>query len=372
MGVAVCIWMWAGTAGNEPLVGCGAGAGCAELLSSPASRLLGIPLSAWGLIYFAVGAVPGVSRRARESTLLLSALSGVGAASSLWLIGLMMRLDQWCPLCLLVHAVNALMIAALITSLPSRHRSRNDGQLPGRRGWRWTFGSGVLAGGLVWFTLHGGGGGTLESPLSATELEALARSESGELLLVKGEGAEADLFIDPTCDECHRLLSMLDDLLGQGPPPITVRLHFFPLEPACNPAVPPGSTDVEDHRGSCRLSVYGRMIGYVAPAEFPAFRGLLTGDAVGSRLESARAWMEQRYGPEQDWPAALTEEADKQLQQDINLAIDLGISQVPTLIVSGRKYVGCPDRVETLATILAVEDAPGSGPSGPEFSHRSE
>jgi hypothetical protein len=44
---------------------------------------------------------------------------------------------------------------------------------------------------------------------------------------------------------------------------------------------------------------------------------------------------------------------ERRLEEDINLAIDYGVQQLPTLIVAGRKYEGCPERRETVVNMLA-------------------
>src|SRR5262245_61870910 len=110
----------AGAAGHFDVCSTVFGRGCDATLRSSASWLLGIPLAGWGLVFYctlaallALGWWLGNDFHA-ESLVAALLLSASGAVASVLLAVLMAA--GWaplCPLCLLVQAINLVLVVAL-------------------------------------------------------------------------------------------------------------------------------------------------------------------------------------------------------------------------------------------------------------------
>ncbi|MFQ6047800.1 MAG: vitamin K epoxide reductase family protein [Phycisphaerae bacterium] len=111
----------AGAAGLiSRLCGPGGAGDCRAVLASRWSRIGGLPVGAWGMAYFtalavwylAVGYCQGGGRWWQLYPL---ALTGVGFAVSLQLVWIMLaRLGLWCPLCLICHVINAVLMVGAV------------------------------------------------------------------------------------------------------------------------------------------------------------------------------------------------------------------------------------------------------------------
>jgi uncharacterized membrane protein len=97
---------------------CSATHGCETVQTSRWSKLLGLPVAAWGLGYYAVVfvlTIIGVQDRYAEShrlSLALATLTGWGALFSLWLTYLEgFRIHAWCQWCLGSATIAILLFA---------------------------------------------------------------------------------------------------------------------------------------------------------------------------------------------------------------------------------------------------------------------
>jgi serine/threonine-protein kinase len=104
----------------DALCGEGAASGCAKVSQSPFSSLMGLPLAALGLAFYAsLGAlvVSGLAADAETARPLAAAAFGLAALAlgiDLALLGLQaLAIGAYCGLCLLTYAVNAAVLAAL-------------------------------------------------------------------------------------------------------------------------------------------------------------------------------------------------------------------------------------------------------------------
>ena len=109
--------LWVSLVSGREALGCGAGAGCGEVLASPWSKVLGMPVSAAAVFadiamlaaLFCVGRRRIASPRAaaiveKTAWAVLLGLSGVVLASAAWFVGLQaFVLKSYCPLCLADH-----------------------------------------------------------------------------------------------------------------------------------------------------------------------------------------------------------------------------------------------------------------------------
>lgn len=107
------------------------GASCDEALLSSGTWQVGIPLAGWGIVFYATLVCLLIMAWSLgeafdfEATLAALVLAGAGAGLSLVLLGLFVSgVEPFCPLCLVVHVVNFLLVGAL-----KRSSGRSWGQL---------------------------------------------------------------------------------------------------------------------------------------------------------------------------------------------------------------------------------------------------
>ncbi|MCZ7555177.1 MAG: thioredoxin domain-containing protein [Bacteroidia bacterium] len=102
------------------------GGGCDEALRSPFSKVLGVPLAAWGIVFYAILIVQltmhglsaeGKSSRANGVSVVLAAAAAIGGMTLLSLMSI--GATAFCPLCAVVHGIN-LAIAVLLLKLTAR------------------------------------------------------------------------------------------------------------------------------------------------------------------------------------------------------------------------------------------------------------
>lgn len=106
-----------GLAGGGGMAGCGPAGGCSALLSSPYSRLWGLPVGVFGIIlYFtAMGAV--LFRAAFAAR--LAAVAILAGAS--WFVAVQaLILKAWCPWCCLTHLLASAAAALILTGFRSQ------------------------------------------------------------------------------------------------------------------------------------------------------------------------------------------------------------------------------------------------------------
>lgn len=107
-------WMaWRAVAGaGGSLAGCGPAGGCSSLLSSPYSRLWGLPVGAFGLVLY-LGAAAAVVLRAGLAARLAALAILAGAAWFAIVQAVILR--EWCPWCCLTHLLACAAAVLMLT-----------------------------------------------------------------------------------------------------------------------------------------------------------------------------------------------------------------------------------------------------------------
>jgi len=366
---------------------------CNEVWSSGYATLLSLPVSLWGLIFYSLWLLLLAWHHWTQSkvaadvctTCVLFAL-----ASSAWFVYLMVSLRAFCPSCALVHLSNVLLAVGWFGSMaynssridrkPQRARMRNTAW-----SWpHWTLHRGVAFAGIVIGTFY-----FVHSPDTSyvgTEIERQGKRSEKNLEVVPGReaitaisaslhasdsaisktsdepdaiaiplflgsdsGQQASLFVCFTCEKCARISRMLEDIIEQFPGRLSIRVHLLPIESECNSAV---LTQKPEHIGACQLARLGYAVAYRSPQEYQAFHFAIANKNGTVRFDEARLLAERVLGQPIHQEAVQSPVIEQRVQQDIDLAIDLGINSLPAIVMNGRKYEGCPEHKSTLLEIL--------------------
>ncbi|MCC7424576.1 MAG: hypothetical protein IT428_30275, partial [Planctomycetaceae bacterium] len=117
-------------------LGCGAGGGCSEVLMSPWSKVLGIPVGGPAVVVY--GLMLGTLLTVRPGSTLathraswgvLAVLAGMVLSSALWFVGLQaFVLKAFCPWCLADHALGATLSIVILWTLFRAAGTLPDGE----------------------------------------------------------------------------------------------------------------------------------------------------------------------------------------------------------------------------------------------------
>lgn len=287
------------------IAGCGGADGCAALLDSRWSHWFSIPVTLlatllWSAVLFLTH--PAANRwLGRTADQLLATCAIFLLAGAVWFGTLMVVVVKvWCPWCAGLH-IAALIAGSLL--LYATWRSTREGAV----GIFCAAGQAGLAGGalLVLGQVFGKPPDThlvtADSQAASVESSAaLPREEIWSLLkgTLQIPKTEAPLlgspdaphvlaaFSDYSCTTCRAQHQALKELLVRKPGIFAIVLLPTPLDPACNPHVPPATPgrSVE----SCPLAYLSLAIWKTAPDLFPGFHDYLMNAAQPPSLASAR------------------------------------------------------------------------------------
>jgi hypothetical protein len=279
----------------------------------------------------------------------------------------MWRLEQWCGTCLLIHGLN-LWLMVLVLAMAGQSR------LP-----RFRLGieclAVVIAALSVWGLLHRpdaryiGVAVQLASPTQpAGDLQVSSATPSSgartyPLVVGRGGDVRIQLFVDPTCRECTRLWQLLEGIRHDYSGRLCTEIYFFPLELECNPYV--GQKSLE-HEGACQLAQVVHFVAGRSDAEVFADFYTSVGQTPGpDRWPATKAWASRHLGAPLGPDSIDVGEVSQRLRADQNLAIDYGVESLPTMVIGGQRYSGCPrDRAELLSILQPFLD------QRPDASHQ--
>ncbi|MFV1967635.1 MAG: vitamin K epoxide reductase family protein [Pirellulaceae bacterium] len=247
------------------------GAGCDDALNSPIAEQFGLPLAAWGVVYYGtlaslllLGWWIGDPFRV-ESSLAALLLSLAAAVISIVLAGAMLSgASPVCPFCLAVHVINLLLVFAL-----KRFTGQSIGQLRHALagGCRFVLGRtsdptsvikwksvGILAAGLValsiyqWACIQVGirpvateavffdPDKTLAEFQSSPRHEIPVREDDPHLGRLDA-AVQIVVFTDFQCPGCRGFFHILSGLTARFDGQLHVVFKHFPLATACNHAI---------------------------------------------------------------------------------------------------------------------------------------
>lgn len=343
---------------------CGAlvASGCDSAHASPASEVFGIPITLFGLGFYAavmalagwwafrrraasVGRAPGHSQGAPAAVMLLSAMAVV---YSLYLASVLYRRGAVCPFCLVLYGVNAGLfgVAAAWMGPAWRH-----------------LGASIKASTRA-FGLAAVVGGTLVVPTTTAYLLVRADREASmkpaatplpsgrpalpDRIPARGPAdarSELVVFADFECPACARLHATVNHVvrtLGKDAP--RVRFVNFPLDSGCNPY-----STRRVHQSAC-LAARGALcaardgvfweyaeVRFASPGRHEREDLIRTATTLGLDAQAFEECLDSsRIG--------------RELAEDIELAHGAGVTATPTWLLDGQKYVGgtSPEALERM------------------------
>ena len=321
--LALAGWMLFHSLGDVPMVGCGAGSACDNVMGSPWAYVLGgVPVSLPAAVIYLLliicvlfleggisgsvdvdpvrsdGSAKARSGRGAEGDCsldrvlwpLMLILSGCIIGAALWFAYLQaFVLHTFCKYCSLLHLLGV-VVAVLIIFAARRHSlSHHSGLAPESPHCRAGAESADCRGGRIVVPLVAGlvAAAVFAVVQSFTRPEAVydvGRAEStlpsfgdGEMPAIGPEDSQEELTLlfDFQCIHCRRLHRILPELLEQAGGQYRIRLCPVPLSSACNPYIP--ASGIDRFAGSCPLTRYALAVWFARPDAYEAFWDYLLG-----------------------------------------------------------------------------------------------
>jgi len=276
------LFVWALDRSFAAMAGCGGESGCGEVLGSRWSQVMGIPVTVFGLILYAVVIAATVSASERLLHLCIWGLAGaIGWFAFLQLV----VLQRVCPWCMAAHAlgvgvlafyyyrqrslglpwmrsmvlpgvafigVGAFAIAQIFGPVPESYRIAN------------AHGAAAAVG-----DIHAQGDGRQVSfgggrkRYALEQLPLLGAAEAQHVLA---------FYFDYQCGQCRDMNGYLAELIERYPDAVAVLVLPMPLDRQCNEWLIGGGSGQE---GSCELSRLALAAWRVQPADFAAIHDAL-------------------------------------------------------------------------------------------------
>jgi protein-disulfide isomerase/uncharacterized membrane protein len=372
-GLGICLYLYSfhmallmGEIKGGLLCGSGNGLGCNSVSSSPYSTFLGIPLASWGAVFYGTLALLGIGglifRKdcGRVFVRWAFLLTLAGLVVDLYLAHTMMfKIRAVCGLCLATYGINVVIVLILAPQVYREPKPRAPwlAIIPGKaddqeaaRYYRNVI-KGLLIGAVLLTTVVGlAGSQLLARSLTGSDKQRLAKVtetllrqkihalEVSARPFVGSENAGLTVveFSDFMCPYCAKAAKFLK-LAGAGNHDRT-RFIFkhYPLDKSCNPRL---SSNV--HPGACLLAegaVCAQEQDKFWPYHDIAFetKGKISRSVVQNIAERIDMDLEA-FNSCLDSDRGL-----KVVTEDIQAAINAGVTGTPTLFINGRKLRGVP------------------------------
>jgi uncharacterized membrane protein len=344
-----------------PVIGCGSGSSCDEVLSGRWSSVGGVlPVSGLAagtyLAMLVASLFIGPKTDAPVRRLAWRAmvvLVGAAAGSAVWFT----ILQKWvvgafCPYCMAAHIIGVLLAALVLWRAPGQFGDDSTevalkNAAPNAATTRRVSGAlpaislvsvglalaGILAACQIGFpppTVSRGG--ESQNNLTAIDPHATPLVGSPDAPYV------VTLLFDYKCSHCQQLHFMLDEAIRRHGGKLAFALCPTPLNTKCNPYVP---RDVEEFKDSCELARVALAVWLARREAFPAFDrwmfSLESGDRWHPRsLDAARTKAVELVG-QANFDAAWADPwIDRYLQASIRIYGDTGGNAIPKLVFGSR------------------------------------
>ncbi|MEX0653604.1 MAG: vitamin K epoxide reductase family protein [Phycisphaeraceae bacterium] len=325
--------------GVEP-VGCGATSGCAGVLGSQWSRVLGVPvgLPAMGVYLVMLAGLVTVGRPAGRWLVTLAAAAVVAAAG--WFVFLQfVWLGTWCVYCMAGHGAGVVAAVLGLAVVGSRGVMR-----PGAMG-------AAVAVGLAAVTVLAGVQLLTSEPVHRIAVLDVEWAPAEEPVLGLADAERFVLvMVDYACPHCRHTHGVLLEAQAELDPAPTLVVLPVPLNPACNPHAPqyPGPRFAE----SCELARLALAVHLADPAAFAAFDHWLFEPELPRSAEAARAEAVTRVGEAALAQALADPRVDERLARNTAAFGRSEAGRLPVTLVPGSKPV--VGRIEQVSTVHAL------------------
>jgi protein-disulfide isomerase len=348
---------------------------CDAVVASRYATLFGVPVAAWGVLAFGVGALlalPGALGGRRTGLADLALLALASGSLGYLLVLVVISAVVIGHLCLLCLATDVVAIAWLLAIAPLAARFE---AVPVAGWWRGRSAARAVLAGAAVLAVAGGTWAAVRAPAGALSLAevqerapdfyswyaALPVRESGTLVAPgahrKG-AADAPItiveFSDFQCPFCGRAAKDLRELVGASPE-VTLVFRHFPLDTSCNP-----NLQRQMHSNACLAAYAAECAG--KQGRFWEYHDLLFEN--GQRLgREALVTYAQRVGVD---VAAFTQCLDDpathaRVTADVEAAKQAGVNSTPTLFINGRLVEGALDRAYYDYAVIIERHAPQGG-----------
>ncbi len=357
LGAAVAAWLvrvHLALAAGESGGACGLGgpSGCDAVNSSRFASLLGVPIAYLGLAFYVgllVSAVFDLRSGKLRTVAYARSFGALAVLYSLFLAGMsLFVLRALCVFCAALYGINVVIFILGWWRAP-KHAPAALGALSGLLR-RLTSFAGLL--GVLLFVLGAVGLATAEGHLRDAAARA-SGSLTSKMAVVAQPGHTSGapdaavsvlVFSDFQCPFCRRAAGEVEALRQRHDPRVLLAFKHFPLDPACNRAIPQGG-----HHRACAAAVAAVCAGQ--QGRFWEFHDAVF--AVGTeeaQLEEAAA----KAGLDlASWRACRASDATVQaVRADIEQGITLGVRGTPTFIVGNRVVPG----VRSVDELLSIVD----------------
>ena len=346
------------------------GGGCDEALLDPASMVLGLPLAGWGILYFGgvlllllLGSfLDDTFRRGTRAG--AGAILVLGAVASVWLLGLFARGEVVvCPLCVVVHVVNLLVLPLHV--LRRRGELRKD-LAALRAGARYAWGREPTdqvaarwrAVGFLFVLLslavtyqrilldvreHEAAGAEFSPERVLRDYVEAERHDLGlgpDEVFVGATDARVDLVVfgDAYCPHCRTFWMTAGDLVKQHGEDLRIVFKHLPLDKSCNLGVA-----ATLHSGACDAA-YGLEAARRQDLFWPYYEALARVPPESRGEAQTRAAVEAGLDMGR-FRADLADPASRErVERDVALGRRLGFLGIPEFYLNGRRVPDPPLR----------------------------
>jgi len=345
---------------------------CAPVLSSEYAYLFGVPIAWLALVAYAGLAVAAVvawrapsalRRRQAASLLFAGAVAALVFSAYLAYIALVV-LGHVCPQCTGLYVVNLLLVAATAW-LYAATQSAMRAQQAWRERVRLISGGalGMLAlllGAVAWKAVNNPGN---LSPSEVCERDPTFCQQYKALPIapVAIEGGHAKgrpdapvtivEFSDFECGHCKEAYRGIKAALPTYGNDVQVRFHHYPLDAACNPAIPAGS----GHKFACLAATAAECAG--AQDKFWQYHDTLFEHQPDFTRDDLLRYADALGLDRAQFTACLDSDATRAaIARDVAAGDRLGIESTPTLFLNGRTVRGAL-RGDVLGYAIVLERA---------------
>ena len=372
-GLGICLYLYSfhidllmGEIKSGPLCGTDNGLGCHSVASGPYSSMMGLPLAAWGAIFFSTLALLGfggvIFWRDGGRVFLRWAfcLAVFGLAFDLYLAHTMIfRIGAVCGLCVATYAINFIIIIVLAKGVWREPKPRISLRaiFPGTKDaqgmdlyYRNVI-KGLLVGGILLVTVVGVAGSQyLSKSLTENDRERLAKiikslsQQKPKVIKVKNRPArgsddaavmvvEFSDFLCPFCSKASKYIKIAESGTHD-----TARFVFrhFPLDKSCNSRLRSSL-----HPGACLLAEGAACaheqnkfweyhdIAFETHTQISRSVVMDNASKIGLDLGEFKRCLDSGRGL-------------KVVSEDIEAAFNAGVKSTPTLFINGRQLRGVP------------------------------
>jgi uncharacterized membrane protein len=352
--LAVVAWHYDGLP-----VGCGEDSGCAEVLSSRWSGLLGIPVAVLGVGTYLLTCWAAVRPAWTKAPWILCLVAAVLLSAALWFLFLqVVVLRAICPWCVAEHLLG---IAIAVMSIGQARASR---RFTGRTLWSATL-VGVLGVAVLallqsiqaervsfvrladtGMAVSGGDGVNVHLLQGRLTLDPHAEPRLGDA----AAPLRVYLMFDYCCPHCRRVHQYLLDALAAQPQRFCLICLPMPRDADCNPLI---TQTQERFEHACELALLALAVWQTRPEAFAEFDRWLFAPSQPPSPAAAQARAEQLVAPELLGAALKHSGPQRRLARNIQAFNDSQIAYLPVIMSPGMDtIVGRPESREALLQVL--------------------